>query len=207
MKIWTETSNITEYYIWISQTASAQLKNNTVISINASDITDISQFGIKCREWFESRYSDIDQYSFYLICNEVVKDPKSRVEQYKKCWKKLSEIINIESFELGYEYLIETEGFQYYSGIARFALDEIGVALNIIDIRQRQFLLLMSKENLLGDAKQQEEIIRNLVRFDKHQYIDFEYFFEVCIKMGFVALRYGKVSGDAELAVIECNDT
>lgn len=202
MKIWTEEGCINEYYHWIDQKASTELRNSTVVSINASEIADVNSFADICKKWLMDTYSDINRYSFYLICNVAVKNTKSRVERYKKCWKKLSETSKIDSFELGEEYKMEFEGQLYYSGIARFAFADFDKALSIIDLRQRQFLIFMSKEDFLKDIEHQKLIIDNLVHFDKHQHIDFEIFFEGCIKMNTVAFRYGNVNGEAELAVI-----
>ena len=202
MKIWTEEDVITNYYIWIGKEGSEQLKKCMVKSINASEIDNVDYFAEKCNEWLRSIDLDIEQYSFYIICNELVKDPKSRVERYKKIWMKLSEIVDTEFLEKGYEFEKKYGEQLYYSGIARFAFADLGKILNILNLRQRQYLIFLAKEKLLTNLENQKALIDGLVSFDKDQYIDFEFFFEGCLENELLGLRYGNIGGEAELAAV-----
>ncbi len=97
-----------------------------------------------------------------------MKDPKSRVERYKKIWKKLSEIVDTEFLEKGYEFEKKDGKQLYYSGIARFAFADLGKILNILNLRQRQSLIFLAKEKLLTNLENQKSLIDRLVSFDKN---------------------------------------
>lgn len=203
MRTWKEKERITEYYKWIDEKASTKLLNCEVKSINVSGFDGVENFSQLFLEWLKSENNDMVGCSLYLICNEKINDPKSRVEKYKKCWGKIRGIAEIDEFELGHEFEKNFEDYQYYSGIAKVPSNCFEKALRLLDKRQRQFLLLISDRELILDNGQQEALIDKLCRFDKNQYIDYTYFFEGCIKEGITALRYGNVSGEAELAIIE----
>ena len=206
MKDWIEEKNIYEYYSWLKDGADDVLSNCIVKGYNAIHISDYSEFITKCINWIGSEILDVDGLFFYLICNEEVIDIKSRVERYKKCWKKIADKFDIEKFELGNEFEIDKAGQLFYSGIAKFKADSLENALRILKVKQCNYLLFLSNKNYMKNSEEQKNIIDELILFDHESRLDYSNFFKKCISEGNIPLRYGNVGDEAELALIIPND-
>ncbi len=202
MKDWIEEKNIYDYYSWLKNCADGTLSDCFVKGYNAIHISDYSEFIVKCISWISSEIPDTDKSFFYLICNEEVMDIKSRVERYKKCWKKISDKFDIDKFELGDEFEIEKAGKLYYSGIARFKSDSLDEVLRLLKVKQRKYLMFFSNKNYMETNEIQKKIIDELVLFDYELKLDYANFFKKCVKEGNIPVRYGNVGDEAELALI-----
>ena len=202
MKDWIEEKKIIDYYSWLKDCDDGTLGNCFVKGYNAIHISDYSEFITKCIDWIVSELPDTDETFFYLICNEEVIDKNSRVERYKKCWKKISDKFDISKFELGDEFEIEQVGQLYYSGIARFKADSLENVLRLLKVKQRKYFMFFSGKNYMETSEKQKKLIDELVLFDHESRLDYANFFEKCIREGDIPFRYGNVGDEAELAFI-----
>lgn len=71
----------------------------------------------------------------YLIATEKVQNKDSKVEHYKKYWKKVSDSFDIHGFELGLEMEHEYKENYYYSGIAKTTLNNLDDLLKILEFK------------------------------------------------------------------------
>lgn len=205
MREWIEEKKIGDYYSWLKDCSDGALSNCVVRGLNAVQISDYSEFVNKCINWIVSEIPSTDEMFFYLVCNEEVRDLKSRVERYKKCWKKISDKFDIEKFELGDEFEVEKSGRLYYSAIARFKTDSLENVFRLLKIKHQKYLLFFSKKNYMENSEKQKNIINEWVLFDDGLELNYANFFAKCISEGDIPLRYGDVGDEAELAMVISN--
>ena len=201
MKKWKEyCKSISDYYEWIG---GDDLDNLAVISYNASEMRyNKDKFGAYCKNELLNDLSRPDSIHIYLIATEKVKNINSKVEHYKKCWKKVSDSFDIQGFELGLEIGHEYNGNYYYSGIAKTTLDNLEALLKILELKGKKYVIFMSKKDYFQDISDIKKIILNYVLFDEYEDIDFHNIFYQCKINHDIACRYGVDSIGAEFALI-----
>ncbi|MCR4567433.1 MAG: hypothetical protein K5769_05250 [Pseudobutyrivibrio sp.] len=202
MKEWVEKKKITDYYHWVTQ---SELEQYIVHSYNATEVVDHTEFVSKCLEWVKTEIPSFEEYKFYLLCPEIVKDSKSRVERYKKCWKKLSETFDIGMFETSNEYEMDYEGQICYVGLIRSEIKYLNEIIKILKVKQQRYLLFLSRADYFKHKKDQEQVISRRLSFEKDQKVNYEHFFKACIDCGDIPFRYGDLGTEAELAMV-CNE-
>lgn len=109
MKTWTEYSAcIEDYYEWISRNANG-FEKMSVLSFNGSRIaaSNIDEFYKYCCKELYRTLKHPEQFNIYIIVNEKVINTNSKVEHYKKCWKKVASKFDVSQFELGQEVWYE----------------------------------------------------------------------------------------------------
>lgn len=101
-------------------------------SIAASNIDEFYKYC--CKEFYRT-LKHPDQYNIYIIVNERVLDAHSKVEHYKKCWKKIASKFDISKLELGQEVGYEYGENFIYAGIARTSLSNMVDILKIVNAK------------------------------------------------------------------------
>lgn len=209
MKRWKEyCESISNYYEWI---ADKGIDNLAVISYNASKINcNKGKFWEYCKNELLNDLSMPDSIYLYLIATEKVKNMNSKVEHYKKCWKKVSDSFDIQGFELGLEIEHEYNGNYYYSGIAKTTLNNLEDLLKILEFKGKKYVAFMSKRDYFQDISDVKNLILSYVIFDEYEDIDYHNVFCRCKDNYDIACRYGADSIDVEFALIirkdEVND-
>lgn len=102
-----------------------------VMSYVAEGIIEKAGFCKFCQK--EILLDILDSGKMYMIAVEQLKNPNSRIEKYKKCWKKISERHDISGMELSEELRYQMGGKVFYAGIAKSSLTNIISMLKIID--------------------------------------------------------------------------
>lgn len=201
MKKWKEyCKSISDYYEW---TIGNGLDNLVVISYNASEMSlDKEKFEAYCKKELLKDLSRPDSIYVYLIATEKVKDINSKVEHYKKCWKKVSDSFDMQGFELGLEIGHEYNGNYYYSGIAKTTLDSLENLLKMLEVKAKKYVTFMSKKDYFQDISDIKNLILSYVLFDEYEDIDFTNIFHQCQYNHDIACRYGVDSIGAEFALI-----
>lgn len=201
MKKWKEyCENISNYYEWIEGDA---IDNLAVISYNASEISyNKEKFWEYCKNELLNDLSMPNSIYIYLIATEKVKNKNSKVEHYKKCWKKVSDSFDIHGFELGLETEHEHNGNYYYSGIAKITLNSLEDLLKILEFKGKKYVTFMSKKDYFQDISNNKDLILNYVLFDEYEDIDYSKVFYLCKNNHDIACRYGVDSIGAEFALI-----
>lgn len=201
MKRWKEyCESISNYYEWI---AGKVIDNLAVISYNTSEINyNKEKFWEYCKNELLNDLSVPDSIYIYLIATEKVKNKNSKVEHYKKCWKKVSDSFDIQGFELGLEIEHEYNGDYYYSGIAKTTLNNLEYLLKILEFKGKKYVTFMSKTDYFQDISDIRKLILNYVLFDEYEDIDYPNIFYLCKNNHDIACRYGVDSIGAEFALI-----
>lgn len=201
MKKWKEyCKSIGDYYEWIEGDG---LDNLAVISYNASEMNcNKEKFWAYCKNELLNDLSKPDSIYIYLIATEKVKNINSKVEHYKKCWKKVSDSFDIQGFELGLEIGHEYNGNYYYSGIAKATLKSLEDLLKILEFKGKKYVTFMSKKDYFQDISDIKKLILKYVLFDEYEDVDFPNIFFQCKNNHDIACRYGVDSIGAEFALI-----
>lgn len=200
MKKWKEyCENICNYYEWVADV----IDNLAVISYNTSGVNNNKEiFWEYCKNELLHDLSMQDSIYIYLIATEKVQNKDSKVEHYKKCWKKVSDSFDIQGFELGLEMEHEYKENYYYSGIAKTTLNNLDDLLKILEFKGKKYVTFMSKRDYFQDISDIKKLILNYVLFDKYGDIDYTNVFYLCKNNHDIACRYGVDSIGAEFALI-----
>lgn len=207
MKKWKEyCESISDYYEWISDDISP-LDNLAVISYNTSGINyNKEEFWKYCKNELSYDLSMPDSIYIYMIVTEKVKNNSSKVERYKKCWKKVSDSFDIQGFELSLEIEHEYNGNYYYSGIAKTSFNNLENLLKILDVKGNKYITFMSKQDYFQDIGEIRKLILDYVSFDEYENINYSDSFYICNKKHDIVCRYGVDSIGAEFALIISKD-
>ena len=210
MKTWTEYSaSIADYYEWVSRSNNKILQKMSVLSFNGSGIaaSNIDEFYKYCCKELYRTLKHPEQYNIYIIVNEKVINANSKVEHYKKCWKKVASKFDVSQFELGQEVGYEYGGHFFYAGIAKTSITNLVDILRIVNAKPNKCVLLASKEDYLEKSYMENEFIESYIAYDQYGNIDYSKCFIQCGFNHDLGIRYGKDSTGAELAVIfNCYD-
>lgn len=201
MKKWKEyCESVRDYYEWI---VGDDLDTLGVISYNAMRISyNKEKFWSYCKNELLNDLSNPGSIYIYLIATERVKNKTSKVEHYKKCWKKVSDLFDIQEFELGLEMEHEYNGNCYYSGIAKITLNSLEDLLEILEFKGKKYIAFMSKKDYFQDSGEIKNLISNYVLFNEYGDIDYSNIFNLCKKNCDIACRYGVDSVGVEFALI-----
>lgn len=139
------------------------------------------------------------EYKMYLFVNYEMKNPYSKVENYKKIWGQIERKFNIKGFILGEELKMQ-KGCKYvFSSIAEVPLLYLNESINIISTNPSQCTLFMGKT----DGKLSRRSIEEMFTVMKDDIeIDYYKLSSMCCKKGDIVLRYGTSFEEAELALI-----
>ena len=201
MKKWKEyCESISDYYEWVVGDVTDKL---AVISYNASGIGyNKEKFWEYCKKELLNDLSMPDSIYLYLIANEKVKSKDSKLEHYKKCWKKISEFFDIQGFELGLEIEHEHNGNCFFSGIAKTTLNSLEDLLKILEFKGKKYVTFMSRRDYFQDISDIKKIISDYSLFDKYEDIDYPGIFHLSKNSHDIICRYGVDSIGAEFAMI-----
>lgn len=141
MKKWIENSdNLSEYYGWYPIEKNA---NINLISYNTTDVNlDKEEFFDYCLQQVKKDMIMSKELYIYLVAIEEVQNPNSKMERYKKCWRKISTNFDLEFLELGKEDEYFLNGMMYYVAIAKTNIFNLHKVLQIIDAKKNIQCLL-----------------------------------------------------------------
>lgn len=201
MKKWKEyCETISDHYEWM---AGKGIDNLVVISYNVSGINcNKEEFWQYCRNELLNDLSMPDSMYIYLVATEKVQNKNSKVEHYKKCWKKVSDSFDIQGLELGLEIEHERNGNYYYSGIAKMTLNDLEALLRILEFKGKQYVAFMSKRDYFQDIGDIKQLILKYILFDEYENVDYPNIFFLCRDNYDIACRYGVDSTGAEFALV-----
>lgn len=201
MKIWKEYSEkICNYYEWIGND---RLENLVVMSYNISGIAHCKEeFWQYCKNELSKDLLFPNSIYVYMIANEKINNKNSKVECYKKCWKKIADLFDINGFELGLEIEHKYNENQYYSGIAKTTLNNLENLLKILEFKGKKYVIFMSRRDYFQDINDMKKLILNYALFDKYGDIDYYNIFHLCNNNDDIICRYGVDSIGAEFAMI-----
>lgn len=203
MKMWKEyCENVKDYYEFVKND-SLKLDDMVVFSYNVSGINyNREKFWDYCKNELLYDLLMPDSMYIYLIATEKIKNYNSKIEHYKKCWKKIEDSFDIQGFELGLEIEHEYNGNYYYSGIAKTNLYNIEKLLKILDFKRNKYITIMSKQDYFDDIDDIRKKILDYVSFDKYENVDYSNSFWLCKKNQDIVCRYGVDSISAEFSLI-----
>lgn len=204
MKTWIEYSaNIADYYEWILKHNNIILKNMSVLSFNASsinsNISEFYQYSIK-KLYMTLKYPS--KYNIYIIVNEKVKNVNSRVEHYKKCWKKIACEFDISKLELGNEIGYEYKEQFFYAGIAKTSITNMIDVMKIVNAKPNKCILFASLNNYMDKSYIDSGFIESYIAYNRYGDIDYSKCFIQCSINHDIGLRYGTNYSEAELALV-----
>lgn len=203
MKIWKEyNDNIINYFDWLEINYKSNDKKISVFSYNASDIHIIKEeFFNYCKNEVLTDLTSEKEIYIYLLALEKINDVNSKVERYKKCWKKISSEVDLKFLQLGAEIkVLKSDGY-YYFAIAKTELYNLDKILRILDMKNRYCIFISDKDYMIGDEETANKISESLV-LNKYGEIDYRKLIEFCIKNDDIVCRYGTDSIGIELAFI-----
>lgn len=210
MKTWTEYSaSIEDYYEWVSRSNNKVIKKMGVLSFNCSgiDASNIDEFYQYCRKELYRTLKYPEKYNIYIIVNERIINGNSKVEHYKKCWKKVASKFDISKFELANEIGYEYGEHFFYAGIAKTSIANIIDVMKIANGKPNKCILFVSKGEYLKKSYMDSKFIESYIAYDQYGDIDYTKCFAQCSLNHDLGIRYGKDSTGAELAVIfNCYD-
>lgn len=193
---------INERYDWVDIDKYHELKGCRTDSILGDCIENVDDFFVECKGWILDQLYDCREYKLYMIFNERLINPNSKVENYYKCWKKIEKENDLSGFCLGDEVKIVSGKDIYYSGIACTEIDNIESFLKLYDKKQDCYALFLADPELINNTVETVNFIRKTAFFDKMWYLDRNIFFSECIKASYIPMRYGRVYKDAILTIV-----
>lgn len=144
----------------------------------------------------------LDSGKMYMIAVEQLKNPNSRIENYKKCWKKISERHDISGIELSEELRYQMGGKVFYAGIAKSSLTNIISMLKIMCEYRNKYFFFISDKDYFSQYQKIDKLIVPYLRFDKFYDIDNINAINICTKNHDIACHYGWDSTGIELDFI-----
>lgn len=201
MKVWKEYSrNINEYYGW---TNDGFQNDQIVMSYNISGVDYCKEkFWEYCKNSLMEDLKDFHKMYVYMIAVEKIMDKNSKVEHYKKCWKKISDLLDEDNLELSSEMAYKNGNSDYYLGLAKTKAENIESIFKIIKNKENKYLVFMSYEDYFENAEKYKEIVFECVTLGKYEEINYPKFFAACNKRRNVACRYGTDSMSEEFALV-----
>lgn len=203
MKTWKEyNDNIINYFDCSEIKNKFNDKKISVFSYNASDIHIIKEeFFNYCKNEILMDLTNEKEVYIYFLALEKVNDINSKVEKYKKCWKKISAEIDLDFLQLGAEIKVLKSDDYYYFAVAKTELCNLDKVLRILDMKNRYCIFLSDKDYMIGDEETANRISEFLV-LNKYGEIDYGKFIELSMKNDDIACHYGIDSIGIELAFI-----
>lgn len=216
MKSWIEEEkDAYNYFDWFYKDKASKKIEISVFSINASEIFNINEkneFVEICIKKIKELFINEDylsKYKLYLFVNIEVANVNSKVEKYKKVWKRFQSKWDITEFNKGVEIEMKMEEKLFFSSIAEFNIKDIDTALEIISTIPAMCTIIASeRENILSESS-----ITNIFRsaFNKdscyQDEIDYFYISQNLCSQGDIVFRWGDSSEEAEVAIIFSKET
>lgn len=171
-----------------------------VMSYVAEGIIEKAGFWKFCQK--EILLDILDSGKMYMIAVEQLKNPNSRIENYKKCWKKISERHDMSGMELSEELRYQMGGKVFYAGIAKSSLTNIISMLKIMCEYRNEYFFFISDKDYFSQYQKIDKLIIPYLRFDKFYDIDNINAINICTKNHDIACRYGWDSTGIELDFI-----
>lgn len=204
MKTWIEySSNIEDYYEWIPKENNLIFEKMSVFSLNASGIiSNVDEFYQYCINELHRTLIYPENYNIYIIVNEKIKNANSKVEHYKKCWKRVSSEFDISKLELGQEVGYVYDGQFFYAGIAKTSILNMIDIMKIVNAKPNKCILFASKNNYLEKPYSDKNFIETYIAYNQYGDIDYSKCFAQCCLKHEIGIRYGTSYSEAELALI-----
>ena len=204
MKTWIEYStDIGKYYQWISTESKKRLESVNILSFNAKEINiETDEFYKYCFMELSKTLINPEKYSIYMILNIKLNNTNSRVEHYKKCWKRFSEEIDLSKLELGQEIGYTYNENYYYSGIAKTSFDNILEVIKIVNTRPNKCIVFASRNDYFKEEGKNENFMKDYIEYNRYGDIVYTKCFEQCSVKQDISIRYGISGDEAEVALI-----
>lgn len=208
MKKWKEYCNsVKEYYKWIERANLDAMSEMTIISYNASGtFVDKEEFWDFCKQELLIDLIMTKPVYIYIVATEKVVSAKSKVERYKKCWKKISNLFDLSNMELSNEIGYQINGMSFYLGIAKAEVSNLDYILKIIDFKKNYYTLIISDKDYIKQIEDNEKLLYQFVLLNDNGEIDYANLISLCNKNQDIACRYGIDSTGVELAFIVNNE-
>lgn len=200
MKKWVEKSNnLSEYYGWYPNETNMDIN---LISYNITDVNlDKEVFFDYCSQQVKRNMIMGKELYIYLVAIEKVQNINSKVERYKRCWKKIANNFDLKFLELSREEEYFFNGGMYYAAIAKTNIFQLNKVLKIIDVK-KNYSMFISHMNYLQEIEENNVSVSDFVFLNSLDEIDKVKMIEICCKNHDVACYYGIDSLGAELALI-----
>lgn len=94
------------------------------------------------------------QYNLYIMIVRKMENPKSRVENYYRLWKRIEKDLEIklDKFNLGKEIRADIGEKSYWYGVLKIPLEELAFAFKISE-RIRSCIIFLSRDRILEDSQ------------------------------------------------------
>lgn len=171
-----------------------------VMSYVAENVIEKAGFWKFCQK--EILLDILDSGKMYMIAVEQLKNPNSRIENYKKCWKKISERHDISGMELSEELRYQMGEKVFYAGIAKSSLTNIISMLKIMCEYGNKYFFFISDKDYFSQYQKIDKLIIPYLHFDKFYDIDNINAINICTKNHDIACHYGWDSTGIELDFI-----
>lgn len=196
-------NNILNFYNCYRTTNSVEINNMQdlfVVSYVAEGVIGKEEFWHFCQKEI---LSDIrGGKNIYMIAVEELKNPNSRIENYKRCWKKVSEKYNIADMQLSEDIRYQKEEIVFYLGIAKCELSKFSSILKIMDEQSNKYVFFISDKDYFNQYEKIDELILPFLSFDKFNNIDNVNAINICSENHDISCRYGWDSTGLELDFI-----
>ena len=203
MKKWREYSeNLSEYYGWYPKERKNTMDTNLISYNVTSAIIDKEEFFNYCLQQIKKDIVRDENIYVYLVVAEEVRNPNSKVERYKKCWKKLSNFFTLDFMQLSEEIEYLLNDMLYYIAIAKTDILNLNKVLKIIDARRNKYFMFISNKDYLKEIEDNHIAISDFIVLSSFGEIDYLKVIEKCSKNHDLACCYGLDSTGAELALI-----
>lgn len=195
--------NIYEYFGWLKMPPNDMLDKISVISYNASGVTvNKEEFGYYCEKEIQADLQSNKHIYAYMVATERLVNVNSRIEIYKRCWKKLSNVFDLSFMQLSDDIEYKINEATFYSGIARADFSHLADIVKIIDSKQNYYTLFISDKDYLKQIYKGERHLAEFVNLNDSGEIDYEKLIKMCNKNQDLACRYGIDSISCELAFL-----
>ena len=203
MKKWREYSeNLSEYYGWYPKERKNTMDTNLISYNVTSAIIDKEEFFNYCLQQIKKDIVRDENIYVYLVVAEEVRNPNSKVERYKKFWKKLSNFFTLDFMQLSEEIEYLLNDMLYYIAIAKTDILNLNKVLKIIDARRNKYFMFISNKDYLKEIEDNHIAISDFIVLNSFGEIDYLKVIEKCSKNHDLACCYGLDSTGAELALI-----
>jgi len=204
MRKWKEYyENINSYYEWFEETDITETNETSVISYNASDIVvDKEEFWNYCKQQFRSDLLMSKPLYIYMVASEKLTNPNSKVERYKKCWKKISNSFDLSFMQLSNEIEYQVKGKTFYSAIARMEISTLDNLLKIIDFNKNKYSVFISDKDYIKEIENNKKSVIDFLTLNDDGEVDYAKLIDLCNINHDMACRYGTDSIGAEFAII-----
>lgn len=203
MKKWREYSEkLSEYYGWVTLSLEKEWDAN-LISYNATGIDlNKDEFFEYCLQQIQEEIVLYNSMYIYLIVLEEVMNPNSKVERYKKCWKRISASTKIDYLQLGEEIEYFNNDKLYYISIARTQICNLDKVLRLVDLKKQYRYLFVSHNDYFEKIEKNDMKLDDFIALNCFDEIDYPQVVEKCISNHDLACCYGNDSTGIELALI-----